>query len=92
MSRVSQAFAFFNLPPEKATLDWNNCNMTDITVNDKMKELRRLYRKEARKELKENKQFELSEQESALNNEEADLNLVLSGKMTKEEFRSKWIK
>ena len=91
MSRLSQAFAFFNLPPEKLTADWASCHMNDFTINDKMKELRRLHRKVQKQEAKNNKLFEVNTQEQAINNEEADLNLVLEGKMTKEEYRNKWI-
>lgn len=92
MSRLSQAFAFLNLPPEKLTSDWMNCHMNDITINDKMRELRRLHRKDQKQIAKNNKLIEVNTQEQAINNEEADLNLVLEGKMTKEEYRDKWIK
>lgn len=92
MSRLTQAFAFFNLEPEKLTADWMNCHTNDITINDKMKELRRLHRKEQKQEAKNNKKIEANAQEVAINQEEHDLNLVLEGKMTKEEYRSKWVK
>jgi len=65
--------------------------MNDFTINDKMKELRRLHRKVQKQEAKNYKLFEANSQEQAINNEEADLNLVLEGKMTKEEYRNKWI-
>jgi len=91
MSIFSHAFAFFNLPPEKLTADWTSCHMNDFTINDKMKELRRLHRKVQKQEAKNYKLFEANSQEQAINNEEADLNLVLEGKMTKEEYRNKWI-
>ena len=92
MSRLSQAFAFFNLEPDKFTLEWVKFNMTDISPSEKMKELRRLHRKEQKKQVKVNKIELLSADYQAVNEEENDLNLVLTGEMTKEEYRTKWVK
>jgi hypothetical protein len=92
MSRLSQAFAFFNLEPEKFTPEWTKFNMTHVKIDDKMKELRRLHRKEQRKEAKNHQIEAISADNQAINQEESDLKLVLEGKMTKEEFRAKWVK
>lgn len=92
MSRLSQAFAFFNLPPEKLTSDWMNCHMTDIIINDKMKELRRLHRKEQKQVAKQIIFDEFQEQTDELNQKKNDFLLVSQGKMTKEEYRDKWVK
>lgn len=92
MSRLSQAFAFFNLPPEKLTSDWINCHMTDITINDKMKELRRLHRKEQKQVAKQLVFDEFKEQKDEITQKKNDLILVSQGKMTKEEYRDKWVK
>jgi cell shape-determining protein MreC len=92
MSRLSQTFAFFNLDPNKFTNEWVKFNMTDVTITEKLKEFRRSERKNQKKEAKNTRLEELSENYIAINQEEDDLNLVLDGKMTKEEYRAKWVK
>jgi hypothetical protein len=92
MSRLSQSFAFFNLDPDKVTNDWGKANMTDVTVNEKLKELRRNHRKEQKKVAKDEAVEEFSEQQNDLNQKKTDLLLVTQGKMTKEEYRAKWVK
>jgi len=91
MSRLSQSFAFFNLEPEKLTTDWARANMTDVTVNDKLKELRRIHRKEQKQVAKDGAIEEFTEQINDLNQKKNDLLLVSQGKMTKEEYRNKWV-
>jgi hypothetical protein len=92
MSRLSQAFAFFNLEPEKFTSEWSKFNMTDLTVNEGLKKLRREHRKD-QKNIKKEAEFDKTELEKQMvANEEFDLNLVIEGKMTKEEYRNKWVK
>ena len=92
MSRLSQAFAFFNLEPDKLTNDWVRANMTDVTVNEKLKELRGTHRKEQKKVAKSYALEEFTEQINDLNQKKTDLSLVTQGKMTKEEYRAKWVK
>ena len=92
MSRLSQAFAFFNLEPDKLTNDWVRANMTDVTVNEKLKELRGTHRKNQKKVAKEYALEEFSEQINDLNQKKTDLSLVTQGKMTKDEYRAKWVK
>lgn len=92
MSRLSQAFAFFNLDPNKFTTEWVKFNMTDVTITENLKEVRRSQRKNQKQAAKNTRLEELSENYQVINQEEDDLNLVLEGKMTKEEYRAKWVK
>ena len=92
MSRLSQAFAFFNLEPDKLTNDWVRANMTGVTVNEKLKELRGTHRKKQKKVAKAYALEEFTEQINDLNQKKTDLWLVTQGEMTKDEYRAKWVK
>lgn len=48
MSRLSQACAFLNANTSDLTNDWIKTNLTDITVTESLRELRRKILKEKR--------------------------------------------
>ena len=41
MSRVSQAISYINTSPKKLTNDWIKVNMTDITITESLKQIRK---------------------------------------------------
>jgi hypothetical protein len=55
MSRLTQAIAYINLPPQELTGDWIKVNLTDIEISDELKRLR----KEKIKHKKHNKSFNI---------------------------------
>jgi hypothetical protein len=48
MSRLSQSIAFLNVNTSDLTNDWIKTNLTDITVTESLRELRRKILKEKR--------------------------------------------
>jgi hypothetical protein len=55
MSRLSQAIAFLNINSSDLTNDWIKTNLTDITVTESLRELRKTRMKEKRLISLENK-------------------------------------
>ena len=41
MSRVSQAISYINTGPKKLTNDWIKVNLTDITITESLKQIRK---------------------------------------------------
>lgn len=48
MSRLSQSIAFLNVNTSDLTNDWIKTNLTDITITESLRELRRKILKEKR--------------------------------------------
>lgn len=48
MSRISQSIAYLNVNTSDLTNDWIKTNLTDITVTETLKELRKKILKEKR--------------------------------------------
>jgi hypothetical protein len=48
LSRLSQSIAFLNVNTSDLTNDWIKTNLTDITVNESLRELRKKILKEKR--------------------------------------------
>ena len=48
MSRLTQAIAFLNINSSDLTNDWIKTNLTDITVTDSLRQLRKTRMKEKR--------------------------------------------
>jgi hypothetical protein len=55
MSRLTQAIAFLNINSSDLTNDWIKTNLTDITVTESLRELRKTRMKEKRLISLENK-------------------------------------
>jgi hypothetical protein len=55
MSRLSQAIAFLNINSSDLTNDWIKTNLTDVTVTESLRELRKTRMKEKRLISLENK-------------------------------------
>jgi len=55
MSRLTQAIAFLNINSSDLTNDWIKTNLTDITVTESLRQLRRTRMKEKRLISLENK-------------------------------------
>lgn len=56
MSRISQSIAYLNVNTSDLTNDWIKTNLTDITVTESLRELRKKILKEKR-EIKNNSYF-----------------------------------
>ena len=65
---------------------------TEKETYEKLKELRGTHRKKQKKVAKANAIEEFTEQINDLNQKKTDLWLVTQGKMTKDEYRVKWVK
>lgn len=48
MSRLSQSIAFLNVNTSDLTNDWIKTNLTDITITERLRELRKKILKEKR--------------------------------------------
>ncbi len=59
MSRLSQAIAFLNAKTSDLTNDWVKTNLTDITVTQSLRELRKTRMKEIKKDLHNSKKFSI---------------------------------
>lgn len=49
MSRLSQSIAYLNAKTSDLSNEWIKTNLTDITVNESLRELRKKYLSETRK-------------------------------------------
>ncbi len=59
MSRLSQAILFLNAKTSDLTNDWVKTNLTDITVTQSLRELRKTRMKEIKKDLHNSEQFSI---------------------------------
>jgi hypothetical protein len=59
VSRLSQAILFLNAKTSDLTNDWVKTNLTDITVTQSLRELRKTRMKEIKKDLHNSEQFSI---------------------------------
>jgi len=95
MSRVSQFIAFVNVSPKMYTDEWKKCHITDLTITDTLKQIRKDNIRELKKPVStqdapESILSEYKQQKKNLDERGADIEKLKKGLITTEYFTSKW--
>ena len=95
MSRVSQFIAFVNVSPKMYTDEWKKCHITDLTITDTLKQIRKDNIRELKKpvstqDVPESILSEYQQQKKNLDERGADIEKLKKGLITTEYFTSKW--
>ena len=97
MSRVSQFIAFVNVSPKMYTDEWKKCHITDLTITDTLKQIRKdnireLKKPTLTKNLPEPILSEYEQQKKQLDERGADIEKLKKGLISAEYFNQKWLK
>ena len=95
MSRVSQFIAFVNVSPKMYTDEWKKCHITDLTITDTLKQIRKDNIRELKKPVStqdapESILSEYQQQKKNLDERGADIEKLKKGIITAEYFTAKW--